>query len=394
MWEKKELKKNYDIVIIGAGVHGLAIAYYLAKRGITNIAVLDKNYIGGGNSGRNTQIFRSNYRTPESIKYYNEAFLLWENLSQELDYNLLIDQCGNLALGHTEFAMEGLMLRAQTSRALGLDTRIIDLKEIKDLVPAINIGRNVRHPIEGGLYQPKAGNIRHDAVVWGLSYKCTQMGVEIHPHTEVTSIMLKDKKINGVVTPKCTIKTDTVVNATAGWCSTIAKMVNLKLPLTTIPLQACITEPLKPFMNMVMMSVNLHAYFYQTARGEVVLGAEIDPYASYNHDSTLPTLEDMCKSVLEIMPCLSNVHILRQWTGICDITPDFSPIIGTVPNIEGLILDVGTGTWAFKTAPASGKEIAELIDTGKTPEIIKPFSITRFYENDLIDEKGAAGTAH
>ena len=166
-------------------------------------------------------------------------------------------------------------------------------------------------------------------------------------------------------------------------------MVGLKLPLTTIPLQACTTEPLKPFMNMVMMSVNLHAYFYQTARGEVVLGAEIDPYASYNHVSTLPTLEDMCKSVLEIMPCLSNVNVLRQWTGICDITPDFSPIIGKVPNIEGLILDVGTGTWAFKTAPASGKEIAD-----KTPEIIKPFSITRFYENDLIDEKGAAGTAH
>ena len=394
MWEKKDLQKKYDVVIIGAGVHGLAIAYYLAKRGITNIAVLDKSYIGGGNSGRNTQIFRSNYRTPESIKYYNESLLLYENLTQELDYNLLIDQCGNLALGHTEFAMEGLMLRAQTSRALGLDTRIIDLKEIKDLVPAINISRNVRHPIEGGLYQPKAGNIRHDAVVWGLAYKCTQMGVEIHPHTEVTSIILKDKKINAVVTNKNTVKTDTVVNATAGWCSTISQMVGLKLPLTTIPLQACITEPLKPFMNMVMMSVNLHAYFYQTARGEVVLGAEIDPYASYSHVSTLPTLEDMCKSVLEIMPCLSNVNILRQWTGICDITPDFSPIIGTVPNIEGLILDVGTGTWAFKTAPASGKEIAELIDTGKTPEIIKPFSITRFYENDLIDEKGAAGTAH
>ena len=394
MWRKTPLKDQYDVVIIGAGVHGLSIAYYLSKRGITNVAVLDKSYIGSGNSGRNTQIIRSNYRTSPSVRFYDESLRLYEGLSQDLDYNLLIDKPGLLSIAHTDFALEGLMLRTEINQALGVESRMVDLKEIKELVPLINLDPDSRYPILGGFYHPRGGVIRHDAVIWGIANGAYQRGVEIHPHTEVTSIMTEDHHVTGVLANGREIKCNYVVNATAGWCSTIAQMVDLKLPIVTTPLQACVTEPLKPFMNMVIMSVNLSAYFYQTARGEVVMGAEIDPYSSYSQRSTLPTLEAMCTAVLQIIPCLANVNVLRQWAGICDMTPDFSPIMGKAPGIEGFILDIGWGTYGFKTGPGAGKEIAELIATGKTPEIIKPFSLERFYENNPLDEKAAAGTAH
>lgn len=394
MWKRHPLKSRYDVVVLGAGVHGLAIAYNLAKRGITNVAVLDKTYVGGGNSGRNTQIIRANQRTPENIVFYDESLKLYEGLSQEVGFNMLIDQLGLMTLAHNVFSLEALKLRAETNKALGIVSGIVSREEIHKLFPLLDLSDRPRYPIVGGLWHPRGGVIRHDAVVWGYAQAASRLGVEIHPYSEVKAIRTQDHRVTGVSANSEEVRCDYVVNATAGWCSTIAEMVGIRLPVVTMPLQACVTEPLKPFMDGVIMSGDLAAYFSQTDRGEVVIGAEIDPYASYGYRSTLPTLETMATAVLELMPCLANVNILRQWAGICDMTPDFSPIIGEVPRLKGFILDVGWGTYGFKAGPASGKEVAELIATGKTPDIIKPFSITRFYENRPVDEKASAGTAH
>ncbi len=394
MWRKHPLKSHYDVIIIGAGVHGLAIAYYLAKRGVTNVAVLDKTYVGGGNSGRNTQIFRANQRTVQNIVFYDESVRLYEGLAQELNFNMLIDQFGHTTLAHNEFSLERLRLRVETNKALGIESHLIGKEKLHQLFPLVDLSDKPRFPVLGALYHPRGGVIRHDAVVWGYARGADQLGVEIHPHTKVTAIRTNDHHVTGVSANDQEISCNYVVNATAGWCSTIAEMVGVRLPIVTMPLQACVSEPLKPFMNGVLTSADMNAYFYQTDRGEIVLGAEIDPYASYSYRTTLDTLESMAGAAVEIMPCLANLNILRSWAGICDMTPDFSPIIGEVPEVKGFILDVGWATYGFKLGPGAGKETANLIADGKTPEIIKPFTITRFYENRPVDEKASAGTAH
>jgi sarcosine oxidase subunit beta len=394
MWRKTTLKDRYHVVIIGAGVHGLSVAYHLAKRGITDVAVLDRTYLGGGNSGRNTQIIRANQRTPENVAFYDQALKGWERLSQEVNFNMLIDQFGLATLGHNIFSLERLRLRAEVNKALGVESEMIGKDRIHELFPFLDLSDRPRFPILGALYHPRGGVIRHDAVVWGYSSAADSLGVEIHPHTKVESVRLKDGRVSGVAAQGQEIACDYVVNATAGWCSTIAEMVHLRLPIISVPLQACVTEPLKPIMDGVIMSGDLAAYFYQTDRGEFVMGAEIDPYTSYSYRTTLPTLEVMASAVVEIAPCLANVQILRSWGGVCDITPDFSPIICESPEVKGFVLDCGWGTYGFKTAPAAGYNVAELIRTGEAPEVIKPFSITRFYENRPVDEKASAGTAH
>ena len=394
MWKKHDLKEKYDIVIIGAGVHGLAIAYYLAKRGITNIAVLDKNYLGSGNSGRNTAILRANYRTFEGIPFYSESLKLYENLSQELNYNILFSQQGHLTLGHSDLAMYGLKVRADMNKLMGINSKIISPPEIKQLAPTVDTSSHPQYPIQGALYHPPGAVLRHDAVIWGFATNVENFGIEIHPFTEAKSILTHNNSVTGVITNRGQIKTDIVVNATAGWASTIAKMVNLDLPIVTHPLQACVTEPLKPLMHKIIVSANLHVYIYQTDRGEFVLGAEIDPYQTYSMKSTFDTLEQIACHATEIIPCLKNVNILRQWSGICDMTPDFCPIMGSVDEIKGFILDVGWGTYGFKAAPISGKMIAELISTGKTPNLIDPFKLSRFYEEKLVSEKAAAAVSH
>jgi sarcosine oxidase subunit beta len=394
MWNKHTLKSRYHVVIIGAGVQGLSLAYHLAKRGITDVAVLDRTYLGGGNSGRNTQIIRANQRTVENIRFYDEALKGWERLSQEVNFNMLIDQVGLTTIAHNDFSLERLKLRAETNKALGVESTMIGRDKLGELFPFMDLSDEPRFPVLGALYHPRGGVVRHDAVVWGYASASERMGVEVHPHTKVEAIRVKDDQITGVSAKGEEISCDFVVNATAGWCSTIAAMVGLRLPITSVPLQACVTEPLKPFMTGVVTSVDLAAYFYQTDRGEFVIGAEIDPYQSYSYRTTLSTLEVMASAVVEIMPCLANVNILRSWAGICDITPDFSPIMCESPEIKGFILDCGWGTYGFKTAPAAGKNIAELIRTGEAPDVIKPFTITRFYENRPVDEKASAGTAH
>ena len=394
MWTKRPLKNRYDVVVIGAGVHGLATAYYLAKQGVTDVAVLDRGYIGSGASGRNTAIIRSNYRTPEGIAFYDVSVKLYEQLSKELDYNVLFSQHGHLTLAHTDSAINGLRVRAETNKLLGVDSRLVWPDEIKSMVPAMDVSYTARYPIQAALYHPPGGIIRHDAVVWGYARGADRRGVSIFPQTEVTGITRDNGAISSVLTTRGEITANTIVNATAGHCSTIARMVGLALPITSHPLQACVTEPLKPFLHKVIVSATLHVYVSQTDRGELVMGAEIDPYTSYNYRSTLPFLQTTAAHVLALFPGIREVKVLRQWAGVCDMTPDYSPIMGIVPDIKGFLLDVGWGTYGFKAGPVSGKLMAELIATGKTPDLLTPFSITRFYENRLVGEKAAAAVSH
>ncbi|HEX6303482.1 MAG TPA: FAD-dependent oxidoreductase [Anaerolineales bacterium] len=394
MWRSRPLKDRYDLVIIGGGAHGLATAYYLAKaHGLNDVAVLDKGYLGSGGSGRNTAIIRSNYRTEEGILFYDASVKMYQGLSQELGYNVMFSQHGHLTLAHSDRGINNLRERAERNRILGVNSRLIWPDEIQRLVPHLDVSDTPRYPILAGLWHPPGGIIRHDAVVWGYAREADRRGVHLHPKTEVTAIRLDHNRVSAVETNRGVIKTGMVLNATAGWCSTIAKMVGLRLPVVTHPLQALVTEPLKPFLNTVVVSATLHVYVSQTDRGELVIGSEIDPYASYNFQSTLPFLEGSALHLLELMPALAEVKVLRQWTGICDMTPDFSPIMGFT-SVEGFIQDVGWGTYGFKASPIAGKTMAELIATGKTPGLIQPFALERFYRADLVGEKAAASVSH
>jgi sarcosine oxidase subunit beta len=394
MWHIRPLRNHYDVVIIGGGVHGLATAYYLARdHGVTNVAVLEKGYLGSGASGRNTAIIRANYRTPEGVPFYHESVKLYAELSKELAYNVLFSQHGHLTLAHSERAVNGLRERAERNQILGVESRLIWPDEIKKIVPALDVSDRPRYPILAALYHPPGGIIRHDAVVWGYARGADHLGVHLHPKTEVTGIQVENGRVVAVETKRGTINSEVVVNCTAGWCSTIARMVGLELPIVTHPLQAFVTEPLKPFLNAVIVSATLHAYVSQTDRGELVAGAEINPYASYSHRSTLPFLESTAQHLLELMPALAEVKVLRQWAGICDMTPDFSPIMGFTP-VKGFVQDIGWGTYGFKAGPIAGKMMAQLIATNNTPNLIAPFSLERFYEGELIGEKAAAATSH
>jgi sarcosine oxidase, subunit beta len=394
MWTERPLRDRYDVVIIGGGVHGLATAYYLAERGVTSVAVLEKNYIGAGASGRNTAIIRSNYRTPEGVAFYDESVKLYEELSVRLGYNVLFSQQGHLTLAHADSAINGLRVRAEVNQLSGVESRLIWRDEIGRLVPALDVSDGPRYPVLAALYHPPGGIIRHDAVVWGYARGASRRGVDIHPFTEATGIDTSNGQVTGVRTARGDIKTGAVLNATAGFCSTIARMVGIRLPITTHPLQAFVTEPLKAFLDKVIVSANLHVYVSQTDRGECVIGSEIDPYSSYSHRSTLPFLEHTAHHTLELFPCLKHVRVLRQWAGICDMTPDYSPIMGDVPGVKGFYLDVGWGTYGFKAGPVAGRRTAELIATGKTPDLIKAFSLTRFSDGRLVGEKAAAAVSH
>lgn len=394
MWRAHELKNHYDVVIIGGGAHGLACAYNLAKNyGITDVAVLEKRYIGSGGSGRNTTIIRSNYLTPEGVRFYDESVKLYEEMSAEFDFNVMFSRRGHLTLAHTDSAVRTMRRRAEVNQLQGVDSRLIFPDEIKRLCPLIDVSEHPRYPILAALYHPPGGIIRHDAVVWGYAHHADRRGVHIHQMTEVTGIDVENGRVTGVQTNRGPIKTGTVLNATAGWCTTIADMAGVRLPVTTFPLQACVTEPLKPFLDVIIVSGSLHVYVSQSDRGELVMGASVDPFASYSMDGSLGFVEELAGHMLELFPALHHVQLLRQWAGLCDMTPDYSPIMGLTP-VEGFLVDVGWGTYGFKASPVSGKRMAELIATGETPEIIYPFRLARFYENELVGEKGAASVGH
>ena len=365
MWRPPgKLKPSYDVVIIGAGSHGLATAYYLAKNhGITNVAVLEKSYIGSGAAGRNTTIVRSNYRTPEGAAFYSASVKLYERLGADLDFNLLFSQQGHLTLAHSDRAMITMTERAEVNQLLGVDSRVIDTAEIAKLCPELDLSQEVTWPILGALYHPPGGIIRHDAVVWGLARGADRRGVEIHPYTEVTGIQRENGRVTGVRTTRGDIACDTVVSATAGWSTLVCGLAGVPLPITTHILQAFVTEPMKPFLDVIIVSAQMHVYISQTDRGEFLIGAEIEPYTTYRTTSTFPFLEYSARHTLELFPQLESVKVLRQWTGLCDLSPDYSPILGET-EVGGFLVSAGWGTYGFKAAPIVGTTLAMCVASG------------------------------
>ena len=395
MWRPRpELKRRYDVVIVGGGSHGLSTAYYLAKNhGITDVAVLDKSYIGSGAAGRNTTIIRANYRTSEGAEFYKASLKLYEHLSADLDFNMLFSQQGHLTLAHSDRAMITMTERAEVNQLLGIDSRVIYPDKIARLCPEMDLSQDVTWPVMGALYHPPGGIIRHDAVVWGYARGADSRGAEIHPYTEVTGIERSNGRVTGVRTTRGDIQCDMVVNATAGWSTLIADMADVPLPITTHILQAFVTEPLKPFLDVIIVSSQMHIYVSQTDRGEFLIGAEIEPYTTYKTVGTFPFLEYSARHVLELFPQLESVRILRTWSGICDLSPDYSPILGET-EVKGFLISTGWGTYGFKAAPIVGTTLAELIATRKTPALIEPFALERFYKDALVSELAAAAVSH
>jgi sarcosine oxidase, subunit beta len=393
-WRSGELRDRYDVVIVGAGVHGLATAYYLASRwGITDVAVIDKGYIGGGGSGRNTAIVRSNYLTPEGVAFYDRSVKLYEQLAAELNFNVMFSQRGHLTLAHNDSSLRTMRWRAEVNKLQGVDSEVIGPDEIARLVPFMDASEHTRYPILGALYHPPGGTIRHDAVNWGYARGADAMGVEIHQQTELLGIDVVDGAVVGVTTSRGHISTPVVVNCTAGWSSLVSAMAGVALPISTHPLEAAVTEPVKPFLGTVVVSGTLHVYVSQTDRGELVFGASTDSVASYSMRGSLAFCEELAGHVLELMPSLAKLRVLRQWAGLCDMTPDFSPVMGVTP-VKGFLVDVGWGTYGFKAGPVAGEAMAELVATGRTPEIIDAFDLARFPEGRLVGEKGAAAVGH
>ena len=389
-----ELRPSYDVVIIGGGGHGLATAYYLAKHhGITNVAVLEKGYIGGGNTGRNTAIIRSNYLTPEGVAFYDESIRLYRDLSQDFDYNIMYSERGHFTLAHTDAALRTMRWRAEVNKHMGVDSELVLADEVAKLVPQLNMSRDVRYPILGALYHAPGSIARHDAVAWGYGGVASRRGVEIHQKTAVTGLLIENGRLNGVVTDRGTITCGTAVQMVAGSTSLLTKMAGFTVPIRTIPLQACVSQPLKPFLDAIVVSGSLHVYISQSPRGELVMGGATDPYPLYSTRSSLEFKEGLMAHMLELFPFLSKVKLLRQWAGMADMTPDFSPIMGETP-IENYYIDSGWGTWGFKATPVVGNRMAELIATGKVPDLIQPFRLSRFNEFKLVGEKGAASVGH
>ena len=387
-------KKSYDVVIIGGGGHGLAAAYYLGKdHGINNVAVLEKGYIGGGNTGRNTAIVRSNYLTPEGVNFYDASVKIYEGLSQELDLNLFYSTRGHFTLAHTESALRTMRWRAEVNKHVGVDSRVVGVDEIKKACPQLDISCSGQAPILGALYHGPGSIARHDGVAWGYARGADGYGAEIYQNTEVLSIDVKNGKVCGVNTNKGYIETKQVLCAVAGFTPRITKMVDLETPIVIHPLQACVTEPMKPWLNSILVSGSLHVYVSQSSRGELVMGSSLDPYEVHQTRSTLDFVEGLTSHMLDMFPFLSNVKIVRQWGGMADMTPDFAPIMGKTP-IEGFYIDAGWGTWGFKATPISGKTMAATIANDSDHELIHTFRLSRFEEYELTGEKGAASVGH
>ena len=388
-----DLKPNYDVVIVGGGGHGLATAYHLAcYHGIRKVCVLEKGYLGGGNTARNTAVIRSNYITPESVRFYKESVELYKNLANELGYNMLYSQRGQLTLAHSDATVRTFRQRAEVGRFCGTGIEMVDRKQIQELVPCLNIGYE-RQPILAGLWHPDGGTGRHDSVAWGYAARAAELGVEIHQRTEVTGFTVDNGRVTAVHTNRGMTQGGQVVQAVAGMSSVVAAMAGIRLPIRSFPLQAMVTQPLKPFLDPLVSSAGLHAYVSQTARGELVIGGGSDPYELYSTRSTLDLKESLIAHTLELFPFLSEVRLLRQWAGITDMTPDYSPIMGASP-LKNYWLDAGWGTWGFKATPVTGKRMAEAIAQGKVPEILEPFSLERFSTFDLVNEMGATAASH
>ena len=394
LWRSPEPRTGYDAIIVGAGGHGLATAYYLAERhGMTDVAVLDRGWLGGGNMGRNTTIIRSNYLWDESAAMYEHALELWEGLAQELDYELLFDQRGVLNLAHSLPDVREGVRRAEANRLNGVDAEWLDIDGVAEFCPLVNVSPDVRYPVLGGTLQRRAGIAKHDHVAWAFARGADARGVDLIQGCEVTGIVTDGGRVVGVETTRGRIEAPRVALATAGHTTVLADTVGLRLPVQSHPLQALVSELLEPVLNCVVMSNAVHVYVSQAHKGELVMGAGVDAYSGYAQRGSFHVIEEQMAAALELFPVFAQAHVLRTWAGIVDVTPDASPILGLTP-LEGLFINCGWGTGGFKATPGAGWVYAETIATGEPHPLAEPFALERFTSGALIDEHGAAAVAH
>jgi len=387
------VKSRYDVVIVGGGVNGLALAHALASRqGIREVAVFERAYIGHGASGRNTQVVRANYNTPETVPLYKRSLELWRHLSAELDFNIQFSTQGELDLCHTDDALEVERDKALLNGAHGVANEIVDLDAIAKICPLVDLSGGGELPVVGASYHPPGSFARHDSVVWGYASAAQRLGVHVHEGLGVAELDVRDGRCHGVVTDTgATVAAGVVVSAVAGWSSELAAMAGLELPISTHPLQAFVTEPYRHVLDGLVSSMDLYVYVSQTARGELLVGAEILPYNTYSTRSTFDFLAEAARRSVQILPFMAKARAMRQWAGLCDMTPDSSPILGPT-EVESFHLMAGMGTWGFKGAPIFGVSMAEAIATGRMPELIAPFGADRFRGDRMVPDAASAGT--
>ncbi|WCN08980.1 sarcosine oxidase subunit beta family protein [Marinomonas mediterranea] len=395
IWRNPTPKKKYDVIIVGGGGHGLATAYYLAKQfGVTNVAVIEKGYLGGGNTARNTTIVRSNYLWDEAAHLYEHSMKLWEGLSQDLNYNVMFSQRGCLNLGHTLQDMRDIERRVNANRLNGIDGEVLDAQQVKEIVPILDCSSDRRYPVMGASWQPRAGVARHDAVAWGFARGADAHGVDLIQQTEVVDFIIEDGTVTGVKTDRYgEIKADRVGCVVAGNSSVLAAKAGFELPLESHPLQALVSEPIKPILDTVVMSNHVHGYASQSDKGDLVIGAGIDGYTGYGQRGSYGTIEHTLQAIVEMFPIFSRVRMNRQWGGIVDTCPDACPIVSETP-VKNLFFNCGWGTGGFKATPGSGNVFAASLAKGEMHELAKPFSMFRYHNGALVDEHGAAGVAH
>jgi sarcosine oxidase, subunit beta len=388
---KTEVKPHYDVVIVGGGVNGLALAYNLAAtHGIKKVAVFERAYLGAGGSGRNTQVVRANYNTPETVPLYKRSLEIWRTLSQELDFNLLFSTQGELDLVHTFDSLEVERDKSLLNRAYGVTTDILSPEEVAKMCPLVDMDGG-GSPVIGASYHPPGSIARHDSVVWGFASAAQRHGVDIHEGVAVTGVEVVAETCTGVQTEAGPVSAGCVVSAVAGYTSILAAMAGLKLPISTHPLQAFVTEPYSHVLNGLVSSNDLFIYVSQTARGELLAGAEILPYNTYSTRSTFNFLAEAAKRSIMILPFMAKARAMRQWTGLCDMSPDSSPLLGE-SDVRRFFLMAGMGTWGFKGSPIFGRTMAEMIATGRTPDLIAPFTPDRFAKDRLVPDAASART--
>jgi sarcosine oxidase subunit beta len=393
-WREAQPKPRYDVIIVGGGGHGLATAYYLAKNhGITDVAVLEKGWIGGGNTGRNTTVVRSNYLYPESARLYEFALKLYEGLSRELNFNIMLSQRGILTLAHSRHDLESQSRWANAMRFNGIDAEMLDVEQVRQLEPRLNFSPDARFRIHGGFLQPRAGTARHDAVAWAYARAASALGVDIIQDCRVTGFVHEGGRVAGVETTRGVLRADRTAIAVAGHSSQLAALAGVRLPITSYALQAMVSEPVKPVLNTVSLSPPVGAYFSQSDKGEVVIGGALDHFPSYAQRGSFAVTQQVLAAFAETFPSLARLKLLRQWSGIVDVVQDSSPIIGPTP-VPGLFINCGWGTGGFKAIPVGGWTLAHVLATGRNHELAEPFQLERFRTGRLVDEAAAAGIAH
>jgi len=382
----KQPGKTYDVIIVGGGLHGLATAYYLARyHGVKDIAVLERRYIGSGGSGRNTEMVRSNKRALETLPFYMDALVMWDELSAELEWNLMVQKKGVIALAHSDFELASMRMRSDTQRRAGIKIEMIGPEEIKKMVPSLDTSDRPALPVAGAQFHPEGGTVHHDAAVWGFAKACVRLGVDICVGVEVTGFNIGGGKVSGVNTNVGRIDAANVHVAVGGYSSEIARMIGKKFPVVTSPMQVMTTEIIKPFLDYYVASERLMWYTQQTLKGDLILGGHLDPWQSWNSYTTWEESSERAAKIIEYFPDLAHVRVVRSWSGLCDCTLDSAPVMGA-SGVDGLSLDVAWGYYGFKSTPACGKYSAEYIATGKMPEKIKPFALDRFFKWELVRE--------